>query len=131
MLKTASTRDYDSIAFKFGIPDMRIMLRRLSQMSKLVNKKCPSFTQKLPESHALNLGEKLVLEAEVANEQMTVKWLKNGNEIAPGKGCQIVTKANKRYLMIDRTTKDDDATYSCVVGKDITTCEVFVQEPPV
>uniref|UniRef100_H2ZJW8 Myosin-binding protein H n=1 Tax=Ciona savignyi TaxID=51511 RepID=H2ZJW8_CIOSA len=39
--------------------------------------------------------------------------------------------ANKRYLMIDRTTKDDDATYSCVVGKDITTCEVFVQEPPV
>nr|XP_002130191.1 myosin-binding protein C, cardiac-type-like isoform X2 [Ciona intestinalis] len=131
LLKTASTRDYESIAFKFGIPDMRIMLRRLSQMSKLANKKCPSFTKKLPESHSLNLGEKLVLEAEVANEQMTVKWLKNGNEITPGKGYQIVTKANKRYLMIDQTSKDDDATYTCVVGKDVTACEVFVQEPPV
>jgi len=29
--------------------------------------------------------------------------------------------------MIDQSTKDDDATFSCVVGKDVTSCEVFVQ----
>ena len=40
------------------------------------------------------LGEKVVLEAEVANEQMTVKWQKNGQEITPGKNYQIVTKGN-------------------------------------
>jgi len=39
-----------------------------------------------------NLGEKVVLEAEVANEQMTVKWQKNGQDITPGKQYQIVTK---------------------------------------
>ena len=41
MLKNASTREYDAIAFKFGIIDMRSMLRRLSQMSKSGNKKSP------------------------------------------------------------------------------------------
>nr|CAB3264099.1 myosin-binding protein C, cardiac-type-like [Phallusia mammillata] len=131
LLKSASTRDYESIGFKFGIHDMRSMLRRLSQLSKTANKKCPSFAQKLPETMSMDLGEKIVLEAEVANEQMTVKWQKNGAEITPGKQYQIVTKANKRYLIIDQATKDDDATFTCVVGKDVTSCEVFVQEPPV
>jgi len=126
LLKTASTRDYDSIAFKFGIADMRSMLRRLSDISKRGNKKCAcessatqhyitklqlawrpyqipcvwaAFAQKLPESMSLHVGEKIVLEAEVANEQMTVKWLKNGNEITPGKPYQIVTKGLRKIWL--------------------------------
>ncbi|XP_076805528.1 myosin-binding protein C, fast-type-like isoform X3 [Clavelina lepadiformis] len=131
LLKTASTRDYDTIAFKYGILDMRAMLRRVSQLSKASTKKCPSFTQKLPETLSVNLSEKIVLEAEVANEQMTVKWQRNGEEITPGKHYQIMTKANKRFLIIDQASMADSSSFSCVVGKDITTCEVFVQAPPV
>lgn len=51
-----------------------------------------AFTKKLPSCLSTNLGEKIVLEVEVANEQMTVKWEKNGQEITPGKQYQIVTK---------------------------------------
>ena len=41
LLKNASTREYDAIAFKFGIVDMRAMLRRLSQINKTGSKKVP------------------------------------------------------------------------------------------
>nr|XP_039267422.1 myosin-binding protein C, cardiac-type-like [Styela clava] len=131
LLKSASSREYEAIAFKFGIVDMRAMLRRLSNTKKRETQKATSFSKKLPETIACTIGEKVVLEAEVANEQMTVKWQKNGENIEASKHFQIMTKENKRTLIIDQTVLSDDSAYSCVVGKDVTTCELFVREHPV
>lgn len=69
-----------------------------------------------------------MLEAEVANELMTVNWMKNGKAIEPGKGYQIMSQGNKRTLIVEKAALDDDAMFSCQVGKDFTGCEVFVQD---
>lgn len=46
----------------------------------------------MPETISCTIGDKVVLETEVANEQMTVKWQKNGQSIDASKHYQIMTK---------------------------------------
>ena len=51
-----------------------------------------AFKQKLPETLTVQQGEKLLLEAEVVNEYMTVKWQKNAKDIEEDSRYQIITK---------------------------------------
>lgn len=64
----------------------------LLQALTILTLSCAAFSKKLPETISCTLGDKVVLEAEVANEQMTVKWQKNGQSIDASKHYQIMTK---------------------------------------
>lgn len=60
------------------------------------------------------------LKCELTKENATVKWLKNGKEIAPNDHFEIITDGFQQKLIIHDTTLDDKAEYTCVCG-DVST----------
>uniref|UniRef100_A0A671UT00 Myosin binding protein C3 n=1 Tax=Sparus aurata TaxID=8175 RepID=A0A671UT00_SPAAU len=186
ILSAAPASEYQKIAFQYGITDLRGMLKRLKKMKK-EEKKSEAFLKKLDPAYQVTKGHKIKLAIEVANPDVDVKWLKNGQEIHPtgrlemreemetihlsptrharklfmfltclrvifsGKlhrYCHIYiiknikcyrpssryifeSVGNMRYLTINHCSLSDDAAYSCVVGEEKCTTELFVKEPPI
>uniref|UniRef100_A0AAQ5YVN6 Myosin binding protein C, cardiac n=1 Tax=Amphiprion ocellaris TaxID=80972 RepID=A0AAQ5YVN6_AMPOC len=150
ILSGAPASEYEKIAFQHGITDLRGMLKRLKKMKK-EEKKSEAFLKKLDPAYQVTKGQKIKLAVEVANEDVEVKWLKNGQEIQPTgrfeftKNHNYVTKCslfslllyifesvgNMRYLTINNCSLADDAAYCCIVGEEKCTTELFVKEPPV
>ncbi|XP_061598196.1 myosin-binding protein C, cardiac-type [Cololabis saira] len=131
ILSRAPASEYEKIAFQYGITDLRGMLKRLKQMKK-EEKKSQAFLKKLDPAYQVSKGQKMKLEVEVANEDVEVKWLKNGQEIQKSGSKYIFESVgNMRYLTINHCSLADDATYTCVVGDEKCTTELFVKEPPV
>ncbi|KAM9422539.1 LOW QUALITY PROTEIN: myosin-binding protein C, cardiac-type-like [Salvelinus alpinus] len=131
ILQKAKASEYEKIAFQYGITDLRGMLKRLKKMKK-EEKKSEAFLKKLDPAYQVEKGHKMKLCIEVANEDVDVKWLKNGQEIYFMNSKYIFESVgNKRYLTINHCSLSDDATYTCVVGDEKCTTELFVKEPPV
>nr|XP_029495326.1 myosin-binding protein C, cardiac-type-like isoform X2 [Oncorhynchus nerka] len=131
ILQKAPASEYEKIAFQYGITDLRGMLKRLKKMKK-EEKKSEVFLKKLDPAYQVEKGHKMKLCIEVANEDVDVKWLKNGQEIqSTGSKYIFESVGNKRYLTINHCSLSDDATYTCVVGDEKCTTELFVKEPPV
>uniref|UniRef100_A0AAZ3QR33 Myosin binding protein C3 n=1 Tax=Oncorhynchus tshawytscha TaxID=74940 RepID=A0AAZ3QR33_ONCTS len=130
ILQKAPASEYEKIAFQYGITDLRGMLKRLKKMKK-EEKKSEAFLKKLDPAYQVEKGHKMKLCIEVANEDVDVKWLKNGQEIQSTGRYIFESVGNKRYLTINHCSLSDDATYTCVVGDEKCTTELFVKEPPV
>uniref|UniRef100_A0A1A8ARH0 Myosin-binding protein C, fast-type n=1 Tax=Nothobranchius furzeri TaxID=105023 RepID=A0A1A8ARH0_NOTFU len=131
ILSHARPSEYEKIAFQYGITDLRGMLKRLKKMKK-EEKKSEAFLKKLDPAYQVSKGHKIKLAVEVADENMEVKWLKNGQEIQKsGSKYTFESVGNMRYLTINHCSLADDAAYACVVGDDKCTTELFVKEPPV
>ncbi|KAM4743748.1 myosin-binding protein C, cardiac-type [Anableps anableps] len=136
ILSHAPPSEYEKIAFQYGITDLRGMLKRLKKMKK-EEKKSEAFLKKLDPAYQVLKGHKIKLAVEVANEDVEVKWFKNGQEIQKS-GRFVFTSmyifesvGNMRYLTINHCSLADDAAYTCVVGEEKCTTELFVKEPPV
>lgn len=131
ILSKAPSTEYQKIAFQYGITDMRGMLKRLKKMKK-EEKKSDAFLKKLDPAYQVTKGHKMKLAIEVANPDVEVKWLKNGQEIHPtGSKYIFESVGSMRYLTINNCSLADDAAYCCVVGEEKCTTELFVKEPPV
>ncbi|XP_054587985.1 myosin-binding protein C, cardiac-type isoform X2 [Nothobranchius furzeri] len=130
ILSHARPSEYEKIAFQYGITDLRGMLKRLKKMKK-EEKKSEAFLKKLDPAYQVSKGHKIKLAVEVADENMEVKWLKNGQEIQKSGRYIFESVGNMRYLTINHCSLADDAAYACVVGDDKCTTELFVKEPPV
>ncbi|XP_054872046.1 myosin-binding protein C, cardiac-type [Amphiprion ocellaris] len=131
ILSGAPASEYEKIAFQHGITDLRGMLKRLKKMKK-EEKKSEAFLKKLDPAYQVTKGQKIKLAVEVANEDVEVKWLKNGQEIQPtGSKYIFESVGNMRYLTINNCSLADDAAYCCIVGEEKCTTELFVKEPPV
>ncbi|XP_071062867.1 myosin-binding protein C, cardiac-type [Pseudochaenichthys georgianus] len=131
ILCSAPSSEYEKIAFENGITDLRGMLKRLKKMKK-EEKKSAAFTKKLDPAYQVKKGHKIKLAIEVANQDVEVKWLKNGVDLHPtGSKYIFESVGNMRYLTINHCSLADDAAYSCVVGEEKCTTELFVQEPPI
>ncbi|XP_039866743.1 myosin-binding protein C, cardiac-type isoform X8 [Simochromis diagramma] len=131
ILSQAPPTEYEKIAFQYGITDLRGMLKRLKKMKK-DEKKSEAFLKKLDPAYQVSKGHKIKLAVEVANSDIEVKWLKNGQEIQPtGSKYIFESVGNMRYLTINHCSLADDAAYSCKVGDEKCTTELFVKEPPV
>ncbi|KAJ3594015.1 hypothetical protein NHX12_006347, partial [Muraenolepis orangiensis] len=113
ILQKAPVTEYEKIAFQYGITDLR------------------AFNRKLDPAYQIEKGQKIKLAIEVANPNDEVKWLKNGQAIQPSGRYIFESVGNMRYLTITHCSLADDATYSCVVGEEKCTTELFVKEPPV
>ncbi|XP_066509469.1 myosin-binding protein C, cardiac-type-like isoform X2 [Hoplias malabaricus] len=131
ILSHAPASEYEKIAFQYGITDLRGMLKRLKKMKK-EEKKSAAFLKKLDPAYQVEKGHKIKLQIEVANPDIEVKWLKNGQEIHPtGSKYIFESIGNKRFLTINNCSLADDAAYTCVVGDEKSVTELFVKEPPV
>ncbi|XP_015240505.1 PREDICTED: myosin-binding protein C, cardiac-type isoform X4 [Cyprinodon variegatus] len=131
ILSHAPPSEYEKIAFQYGITDLRGMLKRLKKMKK-EEKKSEAFLKKLDPAYQVLKGQKIKLAVEVANEDVEVKWLKNGQEIQKSGSKYIFESVgNMRYLTINHCSLADDAAYTCMVGEEKCTTELFVKEPPV
>ncbi|XP_041837085.1 myosin-binding protein C, cardiac-type [Melanotaenia boesemani] len=132
ILRGAPASEYEKIAFQYGITDLRGMLKRLKKMKKKEEKKSEAFLKKLDPAYQVTKGHKIKLAVEVANADVEVKWLKNGQEIQKSGSKYIFESVgNMRYLTINHCSLADDAAYTCVVGDEKCTTELFVKEPPV
>ncbi|XP_074551977.1 myosin binding protein Ca isoform X2 [Halichoeres trimaculatus] len=131
ILKAAKPCDYEKIAFEYGITDLRGMLTRLKKMKKVEPKKSDAFLRKLDPAYSVDKGKKIQLTVEVADPDVQVKWLKNGQEIKPSAKYVFESVGNKRTLTINKCNLSDDAAYECVVGEEKCFTEVFVKEPPI
>ncbi|KAM9816961.1 myosin-binding protein C, fast-type-like [Neosynchiropus ocellatus] len=130
LLKSAHPSEYEKIAFKYGITDLRGMLKRLKKMT-VEPKHTEAFLNKLDSCYTVDKGKRIVLKCEVVDPNVQVKWLKNGQEIKPSAKYVMEANGNIRTLTINKTNLSDDAAYECVVGEDKCFTEVFVKEPPV
>uniref|UniRef100_A0A3B3YE28 Myosin binding protein C, cardiac n=1 Tax=Poecilia mexicana TaxID=48701 RepID=A0A3B3YE28_9TELE len=126
----APPSEYEKIAFQHGITDLRGMLKRLKKMKK-EEKKSEAFLKKLDPAYQVLKGHKIKLGVEVANEDVEVKWFKNGQEIQKSGRYIFESVGNMRYLTINHCSLADDAAYTCVIGEEKCTTELFVKEPPV
>ncbi|XP_056614395.1 myosin-binding protein C, cardiac-type [Triplophysa dalaica] len=131
ILQKAPSSAYEKIAFQYGITDLRGMLKRLKKMKK-EEKKSAAFLKKLDPAYQVEKGHKIKLQIEVANPDVEVKWLKNGQEIHPtGSKYIFESVGNKRFLTINNCNLADDAAYTCVIGDEKSVTELFVKEPPI
>ncbi|XP_028296484.1 myosin-binding protein C, cardiac-type isoform X4 [Gouania willdenowi] len=131
ILSHAPASEFEKIAFQHGITDLRGMLKRLKKMKK-EEKKSEAFLKKLDPAYQVSKGHKIKLAVEVANADVDVKWLKNGQEMHPtGSKYIFESVGNMRYLTINNCSLADDAAYCCLIGEEKCTTELFVKEPPV
>uniref|UniRef100_A0A7N9AQF8 Myosin-binding protein C, fast-type n=1 Tax=Mastacembelus armatus TaxID=205130 RepID=A0A7N9AQF8_9TELE len=130
LLKNAHPSEYEKIAFKYGITDLRGMLKRLKKM-KVEPKYSEAFLKRLDSCYSVEKGKRIVLKCEVVDPDIQVTWMKNGQEIKPSAKYVMESNGNIRTLTINKTTLADDAAYECVVGEDKCDTEVYVKEPPV
>ncbi|XP_053494098.1 myosin binding protein Cb isoform X1 [Ictalurus furcatus] len=131
MLKNAHPSEYEKIAFKYGITDLRGMLKRLKKMKHVEQKHSEAFLKRLDEWYSVMKGKKVVLRVEVADPNVEVKWLRNGQEIKPSAKYIMEANGNVRTLTINKCALSDDAAYECVIGEDKCFTEIYVKEPPV
>ncbi|KAM3923282.1 myosin-binding protein C, fast-type-like isoform 2-T2 [Leptodactylus fuscus] len=130
ILRNAKPSEYEKIAFQHGITDLRGMLKHLKKKRVEVQKQ-DAFTRRLDNCYTVDKHQKIKIHVEVSNPDLPIKWLKNGQVIKPSAKYVFENIGLKRILTINKCTLADDAEYSCVVGDDRCSTELFVKEPPV
>ena len=104
------------------------MLKRMTNVKKL-NKKGRVFAVKLPDTQAYQIGDKIVLECETANEAVNVRWFQNGVELKDSKRAKIEKMKCYHKMTIDSAQLSDDSCFTAQTAEDKTACEVFVHSP--
>ncbi|KAJ8381939.1 hypothetical protein SKAU_G00027170 [Synaphobranchus kaupii] len=130
ILKNARPDEYESIAFKYGITDLRGLLKRLKK-SKKEEKKSEAFAKKLDPAYQVDKGGKIRFVVDLADPTVDLKWLKNGHEIRSSPKYIFEHKGTQRIMIINNCTLQDDAAYTVSAGDDKSTTELFVKELPV
>uniref|UniRef100_A0AAZ3SEJ5 Myosin binding protein C3 n=1 Tax=Oncorhynchus tshawytscha TaxID=74940 RepID=A0AAZ3SEJ5_ONCTS len=155
ILQKAPASEYEKIAFQYGITDLRGMLKRLKKMKKEEKKSegwylslCEtntypslnvtsadqySFLKKLDPAYQVEKGHKMKLCIEVANEDVDVKWLKNGQEIqSTGRDesfkYRFKKDGRKHVLIINEATKEDCGHYTVKTNGGESMAELMVSE---
>ncbi|XP_041117501.1 obscurin-like protein 1 isoform X2 [Polyodon spathula] len=69
-------------------------------------------------------------ECELSRQNVDVKWLKNGEELKPGKNYRIYSMGRKRFLQITKCGIADSGTYTCdaVDSKVTAVLDVYERE---
>ncbi|KAL1248368.1 hypothetical protein QQF64_021686, partial [Cirrhinus molitorella] len=70
--------------------------------------------------------EKVTFECEVSRGNADVKWLKDDEELKPGKKFGIHSQANKRTLIIQKCAYEDQGQYICRTTDDNTSAKLTV-----
>ncbi|KAA0704500.1 Obscurin [Triplophysa tibetana] len=70
--------------------------------------------------------EKVTFECEVSRANADVKWFKGDEELKPGKKFSIHSQGNKRSLLIQTCTYEDQGQYICKTTDDNTSAELTV-----
>ncbi|XP_074660014.1 twitchin-like [Tubulanus polymorphus] len=86
------------------------------------------FTRPLKDGQVM-LHDSIPLRVEVDDEDARVRWYKNDEEIEPdGTKYETKSEGRERILVIRDALYDDQAEYSCAVGKkgERTTCKLYV-----
>ncbi|XP_069598293.1 myosin-binding protein C, fast-type-like isoform X3 [Ranitomeya imitator] len=130
ILRNAKPNEYEKIAFQHGITDLRGMLKHLKK-KRVEIQKTDAFTRKLDNCYTVDRHQKIKIHVEVSNPDLPVKWMKNGQVIKPSAKYVFENIGLKRILTINKCTLADDAEYTCVVGDERCSTELFVKEPPV
>ncbi|MGH0147656.1 UNVERIFIED_CONTAM: hypothetical protein FKN15_031525 [Acipenser sinensis] len=68
-------------------------------------------------------------ECELSRQNADVKWLKNGQELKPGKNYRIYSMGRKRFLQIIKCEIVDSGTYTCDAVDSKVTAVLDVYEP--
>lgn len=153
ILSKAPSTEYQKIAFQYGITDMRGMLKRLKKMKKEEKKSDGSctphmrkrtavvaefkswtlwntaFLKKLDPAYQVTKGHKIKLAIEVANPDVEVKWLKNGQEIHPtgrwssSGGIKRIGSVFSNVVQVSRCLSRPDRSFS------LSLFSLFVNEP--
>lgn len=85
------------------------------------------FTLELPETLKVPMDSDATLTVEVSDDDAQVYWFKNNKEIVDSENYTILSDKNRRTLIIRKTTKDDEANYSCKLQDVKTTCKLIVE----
>jgi len=133
ILKNARPDEYETIAFKYGITDLRGLLRRMKKIPKEI-KKSEAFAKKLEPAYQVDKGGKIRLVVDLADPTVELKWYKNGQEIRPSPNQRkyiFEHKGTQRIMVINNCSMNDDAAYSVAAGDEKCSTELFVKELPV
>uniref|UniRef100_A0A3B5MSE5 Obscurin like cytoskeletal adaptor 1a n=1 Tax=Xiphophorus couchianus TaxID=32473 RepID=A0A3B5MSE5_9TELE len=68
----------------------------------------------------------VTLECEFSRQNVEVRWLKNGNELKPGKDHRIYSMGRKRFCQILQCSVADSGSYTCDTGEISTFCSLDV-----
>lgn len=74
-------------------------------------------------------GEKATFKIELTKGDALVKWYKNGEELQFSDRIQLRIDGKQQTLKIYKSTVDDAAEYTCVVGDQESTAFLTVEEP--
>lgn len=74
-------------------------------------------------------GEKATFNIELTKGDALVQWYKNGEELQFSDRIQLRIDGKRQTLKIYKTLADDAAEYACVVGDQISTAFLIVEEP--
>ena len=85
------------------------------------------FNKPLQSVETVEFDEATTLQCEVSMPQAQVTWLKDGEPITVGKKYEVVEEGPVRRLIIKTIETEDQADYTCVVGKQKTEAGVFVK----
>ncbi|XP_047011820.2 obscurin isoform X9 [Ictalurus punctatus] len=96
--------------------------------ARLAVKETPVSILKKLEDSTFTEGTGATLECELSKYNVTVKWIKNGEEIKPGKNHRIYSMGRKCFLQIVRCELGDSGVYVCDAGDVTTSCSVEVYE---
>nr|XP_006823016.1 PREDICTED: titin-like [Saccoglossus kowalevskii] len=88
------------------------------------------FTKELKDVDVIE-RETARFDVEVSHEKAEVTWLKDGKEIEPSMRYEYKVDGKQRSLIIHGVTPDDEAEYTCVLGKEKSNGGLFVEPPPV
>ncbi|MBN3323328.1 OBSCN protein, partial [Atractosteus spatula] len=69
-----------------------------------------------------------LLECELSRQNVEVKWLKNGQELKPGKSYRIYSMGRKRFLQITKCRTMDSGIYTCDAGDSTVSCTLDIYE---
>ncbi|KAF4087196.1 hypothetical protein AMELA_G00092870 [Ameiurus melas] len=96
--------------------------------ARLAVKETPVSILKKLEDSTFTEGTGATLECELSKYNVTVKWIKNGEEIKPGKNHRIYSMGRKCFLQIVKCELGDSGVYVCDAGDVTTSCSVEVYE---
>eukprot|EP00092_Neocalanus_flemingeri_P000855 GFUD01000912.1.p1 GENE.GFUD01000912.1~~GFUD01000912.1.p1 ORF type:complete len:2609 (-),score=679.76 GFUD01000912.1:80-7906(-) len=92
------------------------------------------FAKPLAETISLVERENLLLQTTTHESFASVKWLKNGQELAVGRKrnqrVKLIVREGLHCLAIDRCTVSDQGVYTAKTNVDVTSCDVHVAEFP-
>lgn len=128
-LRDAKTNEYEQIGFEHSVNDVRPMQRRLAQINKAAGKKHKCFGAVLPQHKHYKQGEKMMIECETKDKLTEVKWFQDGKKCVESDTVHMVSNGFKRQLIVDSAQLNHDGTYTATIGEDVTSCEVFVEQP--